>query len=406
MANKSSAYLNEDGEEATIDELTTAFLHSKTVLLAKHLNIYHSTDMKVGIDVKLLASSAKLLQELVTIDPRGGFFIQKHVAKALEKSLDADSQSQLLARTLEFAKTLPEVFELLGYKVRVMLSHLRLTFDSSSDDPNHPLASIFQVMKEGASGAAASSSLDARKSRRQARLATRPNPFVCFRGDPEEEVEKKTDQPTKVMSFYDGKVRLARMLMSDGSLINADNYVQGKGGFIVAHWANAGETLELEVSNSRLEHGRITEPQTLKRPAAAPSTSGKRAKEEKTKEEAEVETKTEEVEKQEDVEEEEEEQQEDVEEEEKEITVKIRPGHDNEMTLVAFGEISSDKAQILSVSPAMCPEGSSPTDVCKQVMDLLEPDLKELYAPAKGAEWLPSLRNLARLHRQNVCSCS
>ena len=58
---------------------------------------------------------------------------------------------------------------------------------------------------------------------------------------------------TKVTKYFDGNQRVAKMLLSDGVLINADDYASGLDGFIVAHWyGEHNDSLELEVPNSCL----------------------------------------------------------------------------------------------------------------------------------------------------------
>ena len=104
---------------------------------------------------------------------------------------------------------------------------------------------MFDIIKEQGSAAEGSTS---KRLRRTERLGKRPHPFVCFRSGQSEE---QLDAGTQVTQFFDGNQRVANMLLSDGVLINADEYVGGVDGFIVAHWyGEHSDSLELEVPNS------------------------------------------------------------------------------------------------------------------------------------------------------------
>ena len=76
---------------------------------------------------------------------------------------------------------------------------------------------------------------------------------------------------------------------------------------------------------------------------------------------------------------------------------RIRPGHENKMTLVVIGATDKDKAQILEVTPAACAgSGLSPREACAEILKLLTFDLLGLTTPVARADWLPGLREAAR----------
>ena len=62
-------------------------------LAAKNIELYGSTDMKVGVDIDKLDESKALLQSLLAVDPRGGLFTQPVVHTA--------SDPKTLARPLK-----------------------------------------------------------------------------------------------------------------------------------------------------------------------------------------------------------------------------------------------------------------------------------------------------------------
>jgi hypothetical protein len=137
----------------------------------------------------------------------------------------------------------------IAYKLRVMLAHVRHAFDAHPGGV-HPLQSIFAVMLEEPVPVTPPS--DPRKHRRTERLGKRVHPFTCFRQPPDED-EMPEESATVVTRYFDGGQGAAKMLLSSGEMLDADTYVAGSAGFIVAQWTAAGESLELEVPNSCLD---------------------------------------------------------------------------------------------------------------------------------------------------------
>ena len=59
-ADRVSSYLNKDGEEATVEELTCVLSPAVAFIVDANVNIYDSSDMKVGISVELLKNISYL----------------------------------------------------------------------------------------------------------------------------------------------------------------------------------------------------------------------------------------------------------------------------------------------------------------------------------------------------------
>jgi len=81
------------------------------------------------------------------------------------------------------------------------------------------------------------------------------------------------------------------------------------------------------------------------------------------------------------------------------VTLKVRPGHDNAMTIVACGLTSKDRSQILLITPSMCREGLTPRRVCEAIIEEMEASehMATYSPPVAKASWLPALREYARL---------
>jgi hypothetical protein len=395
---RASAFHHLDGEDATISMVTSGLAGHEKLIIEWNTNIYSTEDMKVGIDLPAMQRCIKLLKDIVKLDPRGGIFLQNHMSKALGNVLsEGDYKALLLGKTIDQQKPLDEIIDLIAYKIRVMLAHLRLSFDSSQNDKNHPLKDVFACMQTATS----SCSSNARKARRQERLGKRPHPFMCFR--PADDQDEDMDEPvTIVTKYFDGNQRVAKMLMSDGSTINADKYTAGSDGCLVASWFKPAAQLSLTVPNSNLHGDQIVkyQPPICKRPAKADKKEEEELKEEDEPIEAEdTAMKSEEEEGGAEEEEEEEEEKPDEKKPASKVELKIRPGHDNSMTIVVLTD-SKDKAQVLEVNGAHGKQAKmTPRELCESIIQCLYEDLKDCEPPVSGAEWLPQVRQTAREYR-------
>ena len=419
QSTRASAYLHPDGVDLTILELQAALVGVRPLLAKHNVALYDATNMKTGVNQPLLVKAVPVLEKLLAIDPRGGLFLQGHLAKAItnlfEDASARDAKNELLANTTDLQMPFQEVIELMAYKIRVMLSHTRLVHDASKGEEKHPLRVLFKIMAGSSAGAA-----DFRKTRRQSRLGHRPNPFACFR--PEESRAAEADAPSPVTKFFDAETLQAQLLMSDGSVLNADCYDAGPSGFIVARWLSPSCEFELQLPNQYLkDDGSISKPAAgvRKKPAAAPVTPMKRPScvmqkpaaapmkkpaQAQPKPDAAMEIPTPKPDTTGDPDEGgEEEKQSQPDAEMETLALKIRPGHENKMTITVVGASASDKAQVLEISPSACKSSSlTPREACQKVIDSLAPHVCELDPPARGAEWLPELRDKAKTFKDAV----
>ena len=96
--------------------------------------------------------------------------------RALRNSLTETDKSDLAARTAAEGKIIDDIIGILAYKIRVMLAHVRRSFDTHvpGGEP-HPLQRLFDVLKSPSSSTSTS-----RQVKRDQRLGGRQHPFICF----------------------------------------------------------------------------------------------------------------------------------------------------------------------------------------------------------------------------------
>ena len=226
-------------------------------------------DMQSGQLSSELEKYAAMMCALVKVDNRGGYFRQAHMVDAVTQAVrESGHQSAFeAAAAVELGKTAEDAYKLAAYKVRVMMSHIRRKFDNrkgqaGSTTTNTIFDEIFTVMAEGDKNP-----IPDTKRRRTARLggAPRPHPFLNFRSDDpadgpdanddvddaDDDGNTSTGQVEVVMRFFDRVHKAARLLKSDGTLWNADEYHQGDDGFLIAKWFEDNSTLALETPNSK-----------------------------------------------------------------------------------------------------------------------------------------------------------
>lgn len=400
---RASAYLHDDGEEATVAELSLAFASSASALHEKNLNLYHSTDMKVGILIPELQSMATMLAALMRIDARGGHFRQSHVEAALAQSLD---KSKLLSVAVDAGMTYDDILGMTAYKVRVMCSHCRLVHDAVAETQGHPLALVLEILKESNAGLS-----DARRARRHQRLDKRPHPFQAFR--PQEDATTAVEDILVVCKYWDGTV--AKQLLSDGTEINADLYEQTDDGFACAIWLGPYKTrLQLDVANSRCVDGKITAAPTPKakakskaksKPTANTEAACKRPAAKRPRSEDEAEEGSQHCDDGDDFE-----AQRQAEHTVQgggciDVMLRVNAGHGTEMCVSALAAADcKDKAQVLAVSSSQCRAGMTPMEACHQVVVLAQHFLgeKQFQPPVRGAAWLTELRQHLRELRSKV----
>ena len=231
-----------DGDDAGTEAIAQVLMPFRArIASAGPVEIYSSEDFKKGIDNAGLVRWADMLGGLTRLDPRGGYYEQGQVSSALHRVLDKTVEgNELVARTMQCPSLLNGHIAL---KIRVMLAHARIKYDSSFL-PDNPLAVIFKERVAGTS---------ARREKRDARLGNRPHPFPFFRV-PE---ESDDEEATIASATYNAHTGIASILYSDGTKKNADTYRCGAEGFAEAHWADENFSFDLDVPNSYVVNGKI-----------------------------------------------------------------------------------------------------------------------------------------------------
>ena len=406
---RSTNWKHEDGTPATVAALSDCLAPFIKELATQGIDIYDSCDFKVGVDLKKLKASLGLLHALVRLDGRGGFFAQKDLTEALQAAAQAaDEEASTSARALQHHKELNEFYLMVAYRIRVMLAHVRQAFDSHEPGTTHVLSSVFQEMYSCDDGS--NPKADARKHRRNQRLLRRPHPFQCFRpAEAQDDADGDAEEaPFIVTKFFDGGCGAARLLMSNGDLVNADVYVEGDNGFIAAQWTSAELSLELEVPNSHLdkETKKIKEwvpkkvtkrpagrKPVLKKPACQPSCEGEAGgasvvAKAGADDEAEAGGAAEA-----------DEEMPDQAEPADGWTMKLRGAHNDSMTLVVYSH-SKDKAQVLQVSKEMCAQVDlGPKEVCEKILEQMQDQVSNIKGKVANNTELVELREAAKVLR-------
>ena len=196
-----------------------------------------------------------MLKALLEIDPRGGYYAQEVMQKAMSHGLGDDGTRKLVENTEDKSMEVGDILHSVTYLIRVMLSHVRLLHDQffanhpKNRDPKHSLKELFDVMHNAKGGRTA-----ARQSRVQ---GNRPHPFFSFRkaGDDDEHQNEEPEdvEVICVTKFGRPTLQVAQMLLSDGVVCNADAYEAGAEGFVVAKWAQPSTIWTTEIPNDFLE---------------------------------------------------------------------------------------------------------------------------------------------------------
>ena len=402
MASRASYWIHPEGDEASVSALVAALAEHAAWLAQASAKIYDGEDFTTGIDLTKLKAAAAPLMSLCRIDPRGAIISQNHLSPALKDLLKEPTlRAELLlnAATEEDAPmTFDEACDLLGYKLRVMASHIRLSYDRFRDEEGHELSTIFGEIDGSMSQG------DPQLIRRRMRLKKRTCPFIHFRDEPA--AEDKEEEIIVISKRYDGVAREASLLLSDGRALLADKYLPCDDGFLQAAWHDPGVRLKLEVSNKfLLADGSIGAPEP-KQPALKPK--GKAAAKAKTLlapgGEPKKNTLTDDSAKlPETVEVFDDEAAAALEGDDETassldgeslVTFKTLKGRGNKWT-VLVQSTSRDKAQILQVGHN---DLGDPEDLAKLVVDCLSirQEEVEIELPVRGAKWLPSMRRLAQ----------
>ena len=213
--------------------------------------------MKVGIGDDGLLSAKSMLIKFMRLDPRGGYYKQRNMEAGLDLRLVADGKRADVIDDKD-----GDLLSKIAYKLRVMLSHARVTYDNSSNHHNHQLRELFAEMQGG-------SSLNngPKRRRKDLRIGSRPHPFIHFRKQEESDDENETQEDeavTCISKWFDVTAAKCKMLLSDGSEQLADKYDKNEEGMLIAIWHSPSTQYVTEVPNVFLRaDGTIQKPEPL-----------------------------------------------------------------------------------------------------------------------------------------------
>ena len=212
--NRCLAWSHPNGAEASVATLADVLGQHIRAIVDANVSIYPTNDFKTGICNNSLLQWIPLLKLLVDVDPRGGIFNQRHMSDALETATKANYlHDRMCSAAIATQRPVDEVYTLTAYRMRVMLSHLRIKFDGATARPNE-FSDIFDVMRRP----------DSSKRQRRMERVAQENPFINFRQSspgPEETDDAQTEQVV-VTKYFDGKQVVA--LTQYGSLWAADHF--------------------------------------------------------------------------------------------------------------------------------------------------------------------------------------
>ena len=145
---KTKCWMHSDGKAATVTAIAKALLPQMQLLLeGGNGDFYTSRDMKKGWLVAQVLVISEVCLNLLILDPRGGIFRQTSMVEGLRANVDADvAQWQVPGM-----KTLEEVLKIVAYKLRVVMSHIRICYDDIAGTDHglqkHPWAELFAKIK-------------------------------------------------------------------------------------------------------------------------------------------------------------------------------------------------------------------------------------------------------------------
>ena len=263
--------------------------HEKA-LLENNGQPYSSLDMRIGIDVSNLKRWEVLLIALMKLDPRGGYFFQEDVSKAIDMIL-ADEAEQIRAIATH-KQTNPEAVKAkVAYYIRVMCSHVRIrlstTMKNCSKISEHDdLKDIYDSM-----GSFVTSTSRAGKSSKCPMPFFSKDPDDDDEGEDADEIEEGADDDI-IATYFDGYMLQALQLRASGKLELALWYEHSEGGTVKAIFEH-GVAYDTEIPNVCLVDGlfkrQALEPvpcpkpkaNVLKRPARAEAKASKKTTGEK-----------------------------------------------------------------------------------------------------------------------------
>ena len=239
------------GSQSTPEELAELIKPHAMMLATKGPQIYQSIDFHGTLDNEQLHEAAPMLEGMVKLDSRGGYFSQCDMKKGVQQAIESNSlEASLVAACGHQAHNIDEACSIMAYKLRVMLAHIRRKFDAGTE--HTWLSSMFEHMKE--------QSKDPANNKRVERLGSRPNPFLHFRSSPESsDREEDHEADLVVAKYFDYSDNIAKVIKADGSTMSADLYKEGEHGFVLALWL-PDISLELEIPNAWIQDEHTARP--------------------------------------------------------------------------------------------------------------------------------------------------
>ena len=155
-------------ELGTHDSTVTAIAACLRPLGGLNLEMYSSTDMKTGIDNDNLQDHKRMLLALFGSDARGGYFAPKALHEAVGVAL-SEKRDEFALECTNANLPYNEGVSTVAYFIKVMISHIRLKFDSSQDGHISEFSEYYDILKEGSKVLQSSARKTRRKSGSQAR---------------------------------------------------------------------------------------------------------------------------------------------------------------------------------------------------------------------------------------------
>ena len=220
-----------------------------TIVIAT-TTIYALTNFKFGIYDENLNKHDAMFSSLIKVDC---YFGQDLLSKAItQQAMKLDHcYEQYILPLISEHKDADTIFSLTTYKIRVMLAHARIKYDTKKHVCDTTFLYMLPLtMKEMSATKAALN--DPRSDKRDIRLGQMPNPFINIRKAPKEDTaddDEDFEIPKEAATFYDGKTCIAMLLMDDGDNLSDGIYEEGAN--IVAKWV---QQMELEIRNSCLKN--------------------------------------------------------------------------------------------------------------------------------------------------------
>ena len=195
---RAHAWAHPDGHDATIKHIKTVFEKHDDVLKLNE-GLYPSMSMQTGVNQDALLERKSLLIDMLDLDPRGGLVSQRDCACALG-SLWRQGDISFWKELEDGGRDPEDLVSITAYLLRVMLCHVRNSFDNSECRETHKLKELFSHIVP---------TPDARKQRRGDRLS-RPHPFVNVRADDDNDDAYTTpvqQEPPVMVACYSDSVR-------------------------------------------------------------------------------------------------------------------------------------------------------------------------------------------------------